>query len=76
VKQAKANTLTVVDNARAELEKIKRNLPEGTTIEDSYDSSIFIKESINEVYSTLAISMGLVVLIIFIFLGNIRATLI
>ena len=76
VKQAKANTLTVVDNARSELEKIKRNLPEGTTIQDSYDSSIFIKESINEVYSTLAISMGLVVLIIFIFLGNIRATLI
>jgi multidrug efflux pump len=76
VKQAKANTLTVVDNARSELEKIKRNLPEGTTIEDSYDSSVFIKESISEVYSTLAISMGLVVLIIFLFLGNIRATLI
>lgn len=76
VKQAKANTLTVVDNARSELEKIKRNLPEGTTIQDSYDSSVFIKESINEVYSTLAISMGLVVLVIFLFLGNIRATLI
>lgn len=76
VKQAKANTLTVVDNARSELEKIKRNLPVGTTIQDSYDSSVFIKESISEVYSTLAISMGLVVLIIFIFLGNIRATLI
>ena len=44
VKQAKANTLTVVDNAHAELEKIKRNLPEGTTIEDSYDSSVFIKD--------------------------------
>ncbi|KDC53575.1 efflux RND transporter permease subunit [Pseudoalteromonas sp. S3431] len=76
VKQAKANTLTVVDNARRELEKIKRNLPEGTTIQDSYDSSVFIKESISEVYSTLAISMGLVVLVIFLFLGNIRATLI
>lgn len=76
VKQAKANTLTVVDNARNELEKIKRNLPEGTTIQDSYDSSVFIKESISEVYSTLAVSMGLVVLVIFLFLGNIRATLI
>ena len=76
VKQAKANTLTVVDNARSELEKIERNLPEGTTIQDSYDSSVFIKESISEVYSTLAVSMGLVVLVIFLFLGNIRATLI
>ena len=76
VKQAKANTLEVVDNARKELEKIKRNLPEGTTIQDSYDSSVFIRESISEVYRTLAIAMALVVLVIYIFLGNIRATLI
>jgi multidrug efflux pump len=76
VKQAKANTLEVVENARAELEKIKRNLPQGTTIEDSYDSSIFIRESIDEVYRTLAIAMALVVLVIYAFLGNIRATLI
>jgi multidrug efflux pump len=76
VKQAKANTLDVVDNARQELEKIKRNLPEGTTIQDSYDSSIFIRESITEVYRTLAIAMALVVTVIFIFLGSIRATLI
>ncbi|WP_440054997.1 efflux RND transporter permease subunit [Pseudoalteromonas sp. T1lg65] len=76
VKQAKANTLDVVDNARAEINKIKRNLPQGTTIEDSYDSSVFIRESITEVYRTLAIAMALVVLVIFVFLGNIRATLI
>lgn len=76
VKQAKANTLDVVDNARQELEKIKRNLPEGTTIQDSYDSSVFIRESITEVYRTLAIAMGLVVAVIFLFLGTIRATLI
>ncbi|CAH9054329.1 Efflux pump membrane transporter BepG [Pseudoalteromonas sp. CIP111854] len=76
VKQAKANTLDVVDNARQELEKIKRNLPTGTTIQDSYDSSVFIRESINEVYRTLAIAMALVVAVIFLFLGNIRATLV
>ncbi|MBE0366272.1 efflux RND transporter permease subunit [Pseudoalteromonas aurantia] len=76
VKQAKANTLDVVDNARQELEKIKRNLPEGTTIQDSYDSSIFIRESITEVYRTLAIAMALVVTVIFLFLGTVRATLI
>ncbi len=76
VKQAKANTLTVVKNARKEIEKIKRSLPQGTSIHDSYDSSIFISESISEVYRTLAIAMGLVVAVIFLFLGNIRATLI
>lgn len=76
VKQAKANTLTVVEKAREEIEKIKRSLPEGTTIQDSYDSSIFIRESISEVYRTLAIAMALVVAVIFLFLGSVRATLI
>lgn len=76
VKQAKANTLTVVEKAREEIEKIKRSLPEGTTIQDSYDSSIFIRESIAEVYRTLAIAMALVVAVIFLFLGSVRATLI
>ncbi|WP_372767195.1 efflux RND transporter permease subunit [Pseudoalteromonas sp.] len=76
IKQAKANTLTVVEKAREEIEKIKRSLPEGTTIQDSYDSSIFIRESITEVYRTLAIAMALVVAVIFLFLGSVRATII
>ncbi|WP_199608861.1 efflux RND transporter permease subunit [Flocculibacter collagenilyticus] len=76
IKQSKANTLEVVQNARAELEKIKLTLPSGTTIEPSYDSSIFIAKSIEEVYQTLAIAMALVILVIYIFLGNIRATFI
>ena len=76
VKQTKANTLTVVENAKAEFEKIKMTLPEGTTLHTSYDSSVFIKESIKEVYLTLAIAMILVVMVIYLFLGNVRATLI
>lgn len=76
IKQSKANTLEVVENARAELENIKQSLPEGTTIERSYDSSIFIAKSIEEVYSTLIIAMSLVILVIYLFLGNVRATFI
>ncbi len=76
IKQSKANTLTVVQNARAEMERIKETLPEGTTISDSYDSSIFIAKSIDEVYNTLGIAIGLVVLVIYLFLGNVRATLV
>lgn len=76
IKQSTANTIDVVEAARAELEEVKLNLPAGTTITPSYDSSIFIKESISEVYNTLAIAMLMVVLVIFIFLGNIRATFI
>ncbi|KKL00718.1 efflux RND transporter permease subunit [Rheinheimera mesophila] len=76
IKQSKANTLDVVQNARAEMEKIKAALPAGTTIEPGYDSSLFIAESIKEVYNTLGIAMGMVVLVIFLFLGNLRATFI
>jgi len=76
IKQSKANTLEVVRSARKEMIEIRESLPVGTTITNSYDSSIFIQGSINEVYNTLAIAMLMVVLVIFLFLGNIRATLI
>lgn len=76
IKQSKANTLTVVQNAREEMHRIKELLPSGTTITDSYDSSIFIAESIDEVYNTLGIAIALVVLVIYLFLGNVRATII
>ncbi|TKB47502.1 efflux RND transporter permease subunit [Thalassotalea mangrovi] len=76
IKQSTANTLDVVKAARAEMDAIKDNLPAGTTIIPSYDSSVFIKQSIDEVYNTLGIAMLMVVTVIFIFLGNIRATFI
>jgi len=76
IKQSKANTLDVVKAARKEMIAVRATLPEGTIITNSYDSSIFIQGSINEVYNTLMIAMLMVVLVIFLFLGNIRATLI
>ena len=76
IKQSKANTLEVVKAARKEMMSIRGGLPMGTTITNSYDSSVFIQGSIDEVYSTLGIAMLMVVLVIFLFLGNVRATLI
>ena len=76
VKQSKANTLEVVKSARKEVIAVRDTLPLGTTITNSYDSSIFIQGSIDEVYDTLIIAMLMVVLVIFLFLGNVRATLI
>jgi multidrug efflux pump len=76
IKQSKANTLDVVRSARAELAKLQETLPEGTEISDSYDSSVFIAKSIEEVYSTLAIAIALVIFVIYLFLGNVRATFI
>ncbi|MBU2881215.1 efflux RND transporter permease subunit [Psychrosphaera sp. B3R10] len=76
IKQSKANTLDVVRDARAALKQLQETLPEGTQISDSYDSSVFIAKSIEEVYSTLAIAIALVVLVIYLFLGDVRATFI
>jgi len=76
IKQSKANTLDVARAAKAQIAKIEATLPDNIFIVPSYDSSVFIEASIDEVYETLGIAMLMVVIVIYIFLGNIRATLI
>ena len=51
-------------------------LPEGMEIKQSYDTSVFIDNAIDEVYKTLGIAIVLVVLVIYLFLGNARAMLV
>lgn len=75
-KQAEANTLDVVRNADAEVERIKQTLPASMELVKSYDSAEFIEDSINEVYNTLFIAIGMVVIVIYLFLGNLRVTMI
>lgn len=76
IKQSTANTLSVADAARAEMERLNPTLPEGMELRQSYDRSMFVREAIQEVYKTLAMAIGLVVLVIFLFLGNVRAMLV
>ncbi|MGE5154194.1 MAG: efflux RND transporter permease subunit [Bdellovibrio bacteriovorus] len=76
IKQSTANTVAVADAAKAEAARLNTNLPRGMEIRQSYDSSVFIKGAIKEVYKTLAIAIGLVILVIFLFLGSIRAMLV
>ncbi len=76
IKQSTANTIEVSRNVKALTEKLNRTLPEGMTIEQSYDSSIFIEASIKEVYMTLFFAIACVILVIYMFLGSIRATLV
>jgi len=76
VKQAKANTVGVAQAIKAEVEAIKPSLPEGCDLWVGFDSSIFVEKSIEEVWETLAIAFGLVVLIIFVFLRDFRSTII
>lgn len=76
IKQSTANTIEVARYVKALTEKLNKSLPEGMSIEQSYDSSIFIEASIKEVYMTLFIAIACVILVIYLFLGTIRATLV
>ncbi|WP_372965011.1 efflux RND transporter permease subunit [Marinobacter sp.] len=76
IRQSKANTVAVSDAVKAELATIRKTLPPEVSITESYDESIFIRASIKEVLTTLAISVSLVILVIFLFLRSWRATLI
>ena len=76
VKQSTANPLDVSAHIRSELEQVRRITPEGMQLELAYDSGVFIKASIDNVFTTIAEAVVLVVLIIFFFLRSFRATLI
>jgi len=76
VKQATGNPLELSRALRAEVDKINETLPEGMRINVAYDSSVFIDRSIDSVFKTIGEAVILVVLVIFFFLRNLRATLI
>ena len=76
IKQSTANTLTVAQAAKAEVERINPTLPEGVQIKQSYDSSVFIEGAIREVFKTLGITILLVITVIYLFLGGVRAMLV
>jgi len=76
VKQSTANTLAVGQEVKAQLPKIIAALPEGMQVKVAFDSSLFIDASIKSVYHTIFEALALVVLVIFIFLRTLRATLV
>lgn len=76
VRTSTANALDVARAARAEAEKIQQTLPEGTDIFVAYDSTTFIEAAIERVYWTLAEAMVLVFVVIWLFLGSLRAAII
>ncbi len=76
IKQSQGNTLAVAENARDEAARLNKTLPEGMEIKQSYDTSVFIQGAINEVYKTLFIAIGMVVLVIYLFLGSVRAMIV
>jgi multidrug efflux pump len=76
VKQSVANPLEISKAIRTELPRIQKNLPEGMTLNIAFDSSVFIAQSIRNVFHTIFEAVLLVILTIFFFLRTARATLI
>lgn len=76
LRQSKSNTLEVAEGAKAEMARLTSVMPAGMNVEVNYDESTFISSSIFEVYHALIIALLLVVGVVFVFLRNLRATLI
>ena len=76
VKQQKASTVDVARVVKRALPELRALLPPGMRLETAYDSSTFIDDSIHEVLVSLGVAFVLVILVILLFLGSLRATLI
>lgn len=75
-RQPGANTVEVAERIKALLPQIEADLPDGVRLETFIDRSIFVKDTLHEVNFTLLLALVLVILVIFAFLHNVRATLI
>ncbi len=75
-KQPGTNTVAVVDAVKALLPTFRAQIPPSVNLEILSDKSISIRESVRDVEFTLVLAIVLVVLVIFLFLRNVRATLI
>ncbi len=71
-----ANAVATVDRIRKFMEEAKKNFPAGMDYIVPYDSTVFVHAAIHEVLITLLEAIGLVIIVVFIFLQNWRATLI
>ena len=76
IRQAQSNTLEISRSIHAIVEDIAKTLPPGVSIFITGDDAVFITGSIREVLRTLALSIAIVVAIIYLFLRDWRATLI
>lgn len=76
LKQPGSNTIQVVENIRKLLPTFQSSVPKSVSLEILYDQSQTIRESVDDVQFTLLLTIGLVVAVIFLFLGNLSATII
>ncbi|RUM97582.1 efflux RND transporter permease subunit [Pseudaminobacter arsenicus] len=76
VRQAQSNTLDISEGVRAAAANIQKTLPEGMSIKVTSDDAIFVNGAVHEVEIALMLSVSIVLLIIYLFLLDWRATLI
>jgi multidrug efflux pump len=74
--QPGANALNTIHAVEAKMDELAQRFPAGITYAVPFDTTLFIQASIDEVLTTFAEALGLVVLVVFIFLQSFRATLI
>src|SRR5512134_2415586 len=74
--QSKGNTLDIARGVRAEVERMRESLPSGTTLNVSVDNALPIEAALSEVLIAVAFALTSVLAVIYLFLGNLRATLI
>jgi len=73
---SKANSVAVSKAVQKEMTAILPDLPQGMKLEVNYDRAEFIEASMHEVYKALIVAIGLVLVVIYLFLGSFRVTLI
>ncbi len=73
---SKANTVELARKVRETVARIQTGLPEGMVLSINFDRAVFIDASLREVEIALGISLSMVLLVIYLFLGNVRATLV
>jgi HAE1 family hydrophobic/amphiphilic exporter-1 len=75
-RQPGSNTVEVVDNIKALLPSFRAQMPPSVNLDILYDRSQAIRESVNDVKFTLVLTIALVIMVIFLFLRNVSATII
>ncbi len=76
IKQSDANLLSMAEGVKKMLVEVNKNLPQGMQLHPSYDSSIFVSDALAEVVKTLIWAVSLVVIVIAVFLRNLKLAMI
>ena len=71
-----ASTVELSKDIKKKIEEVNKNLPSDLNLEIAFNRATYISEAINEVYKTLIIAFILVVVIIYLFLGNLKAVIV